>query len=348
MEDQLITIATETYSRAILLQSFLNSNGIISSLQNENLIQPNVGDGVNILICEKDVEKALRLITEHKPLKKGNINVGKILVPIDFSEVSLNAAKFAVKLANNYKAEVKILHVYHTPTIDMIPFSDIGSIQIDFDYSGQILHKEAKNRLLKTYQDLKTYCTQENLTNVRIGYSLKEGFSSFGIIEMAKHYKPSVIVMGTRSSGFESIELVGDVAAQVAEYTKIPILVIPEKADFKKLSDIKQIIYAAHLDGKDAFSIRKLLILLSSFNTSVKCLYASDAPDNAIIKAKMNQLKTYLNKVISNTSIDYDIIRSESASKTFQKYIHNQNIHLFAISMRKRSIWSRIFDPSLT
>jgi nucleotide-binding universal stress UspA family protein len=317
-------------------------------MQNVNLIQPNIADGVKLLIRESDIEKAVRLLTEHRPLQKGELAPGKILVPVDFSAISANAAKFAIKLANRFNAEVKILHVYHSPTIDMIPFSDVGSIQVDFDYSGQLLQKEAKSRLLNFYGEIKNFATEQKLDKVQIGYSLREGFTGFGIVEMVKRYRPSLIVMGTRGEGFESIELVGDVAAQVAEDTKVPILVIPEKADLSEPTNLNQIIYAAHLDGKDAFAVRKLLALVSGFNVTIKCIYACDEPDNAVVRANMNQLKDYLNKVVKHAPIEYELLHSNDAAKTFRKYIMDQNIDLFALTMRKRSIWARIFNPSLT
>jgi nucleotide-binding universal stress UspA family protein len=201
---------------------------------------------------------------------------------------------------------------------------------------------------LNFYQEIKNFAHEQKLNNVQVGYSLREGFSGFGIVEMAKRYKPSLIVMGTRSEGFESIELVGDVAAQVAEDTKVPILVIPEKADLSEPTNLNQIIYAAHLDGKDAFAVRKLLALVSGFNVSIKCIYACDDPDNAAVKANMNQLKNYLSKVVKNAPIEYELLHSKDAAKTFTKYITEQNIDLFALTMSKRSIWARIFNPSLT
>ncbi len=40
----------------------------------------------------------------------------KILVPTDFSENALHAAKYAAKLANAMEADLLLLHVY-TPTV---------------------------------------------------------------------------------------------------------------------------------------------------------------------------------------------------------------------------------------
>jgi hypothetical protein len=44
-----------------------------------------------------------------------------------------NAARYAVMLATKYNAQIKLLHVFNSPVVDMIPLTDVASIQIDFD-----------------------------------------------------------------------------------------------------------------------------------------------------------------------------------------------------------------------
>ncbi len=348
MEEKLIVIATETYSRALILQGFLQSKGIECTLQNVNMVQPNIAEGVKVLIRESDVEKAIRYLSANPPQSKTETVPTKILVPVDFSTSSTNAARFALRLAERFGSEVKILHVYHSPTIDMIPFSDVGSIQIDFEYNNPMVQHEAKKRLLKLYDELKKFITEQKLNNVRLGYSLREGFVSFGIIDVVRRYKPTLIIMGTRSSGFESIELVGDVAAQVAEETKIPLLVIPENAVLSEPSNVNNIIYAAHLDGKDAFALRKMFSLLRGFKFHVRCIYACENPNDALVKAKMKELETYINKVIKNAPIRFEVIPSKDAFNTFKESLLKENIDLFSLTMHKRSFWARLFNPSLT
>ncbi|HON19421.1 MAG TPA: universal stress protein [Salinivirgaceae bacterium] len=348
MKGNLITIATETYARALILQGFLQSKGIECILQNVNLVQPNVSDGVKVMIHEKDVEKAIRLLSTSQPLGKTEAAPAKILVPVDFTTGSINAAKFALKLAHRFSSEVKILHVFHSPTIDMIPFSDVGSIQIDFDYNNQVVQHEAKKQLLQMYEELKNFMKEQKLENARIGYSLREGFAAFGIVDVARRYKPTLIIMGTRSSGFESVELVGDVAAQVAEETKIPLLVLPENVSLSEPSNVNNILYALHLDGKDAFALRKLFSLLRGFKIKVRCIYASENPEDAIVKAKMKELQSYIHKTIKNTEITFEILHSKDAFQTFRRALVEENIDLFALTMRKRSFWVRLFNPSLT
>ncbi|MFO8021792.1 MAG: universal stress protein, partial [Perlabentimonas sp.] len=207
MDDKLIVIANETYTSALVLQSYLESNGIKCYLKNVNLVQPNVSDNVKVQISEDDAEKAIKLLSSYRlTKKKGEHQPRKILVPLDFSEHSKNAAYFALKLAKVYGAEVKLLHVFNSPIVDMIPFTDASSIQIDVDVSYQILQKNAKEQLLKFFYKIRKYADDNGMESLKIGYALREGFASYGIVDMCKRYKPGMIIMGTKSEGFRSAE----------------------------------------------------------------------------------------------------------------------------------------------
>ncbi len=348
MDSQLIVIANETYSSALVLQSFLESNGISCYLKNVNLVQPNVSDNVKVQISESDVDKAMRLLAEYRLSKKGESRPRKILVPLDFSEHSKNAAFFALQLAHVYEAELKLLHVFNSPIVDMIPFSDAASIQIDVDISYQILHKNAKEQLVKFYNEICLFAERNGMKEVKIGYSLREGFASYGIIDMCKRYKPGMLIMGTKSEGFRSSELVGSVAAEVVKETQIPLLVIPEHAILKDISEVKNILYATQLDETDFSALRKLIIIMSGFNVSIFCASVFDDPENPVVKGKLNSLKEYFKKVARKASIEFEIIKGKNPAEAFKGYISGKSISLVALTMHKRTILERLFNPSLT
>lgn len=348
MDDKLIEIANETYTSALVLQSYLESNGIKCYLKNINLVQPNVSDNVRVQISESDAEKAIRLLAAYRFYKKGETQPRKILVPIDFTEHSKNAAYFALKLAFVYGAELKLLHVFNSPVVDMIPFTDAASIQIDVDISYQILQKNAKEQLLKFFSKLRKYADENGMEKLKLGYSLREGFASYGIIDMCRRYKPGMIVMGTKSQGFRSTELVGSVAAEVVRDTKTPLLVIPEHASLKDLSEVKNVLYATRFDDADYTAIRKLVAIVSGFNVNLVCANVSDDPENPLIQAKMSSLKTYIKKVVKKVEVDFDIIKGKDTAEAFKGYISGKNIDLLALTMHKRGLLERIFNPSLT
>ena len=108
---RLITLAIHTYDRAVAVRMLLEAEGIPVTLQNVNLEQPEVSSGVRVRIPEHDLPLALRIV-ENPDIFSGAVanactptSHRTILVPTDFSEYSLNAARAAIRLAAARKAE---------------------------------------------------------------------------------------------------------------------------------------------------------------------------------------------------------------------------------------------------
>ena len=348
MDENLVTIATEKFASAQILQTYLESNGIECFLSNVNLVQPNISEGVKVQIKESDAEKAIKLLSEKNLEVNKNITLPrKILVPIDFSLPSQNAARYALLLASKYGSEVKLLHVFNSPMVDMIPFTDAASVQIDIDLNYNIIQKAAKESLLKFYTELKEFANKTNLGNINIGYSLTEGYAAYGIIEMSKRYNPGIIIMGTKGEGFRSTELVGSVATEVSNETHLPLLIIPEAAVLKGVDEVKNVLYATTFDETDLLAIRKLLSIVSPFNVNVHCLHVSDHPENALVKAKMSNLKNYFEIVNPKVNVECSIIKGKDVACEFIKYFHEKNINLLALTHLKRSMIYKLFNPSI-
>jgi nucleotide-binding universal stress UspA family protein len=349
MDDKMIVIANETYTSALVLQSYLESNGIKCYLKNANLVQPNVSDNVKVQINEVDADKAISILSAYKHTpRKGEQQPRKILVPIDFTEHSKNAAYFALQLAKLYEAELKLLHVFNSPIVDMIPFTDAASIQIDVDVSYQIMQRNAKDNLLKFFYEIRKFADDHDMSDIKIGYSLREGYATYGIVDMCKQYKPGMLVMGTKSEGFRSSELVGSVAAEVVHSTQIPLMVIPEHAKLRDLKEVKSVVYATSFDDADYSAIRKLMTIVSGFNVSVTCVNVSPNPDDQFLKAKMSNLKDYAKKVVKKSVIVFEVIKGKDTAEAFKSYISGRSIDLLALTMHKRNLLERIFNPSLT
>lgn len=351
MEEKLIEIAIESYSKAVILKTYLEANGVDCFLKNINILQGAVSEGVKVQIKESDAEKALKLLTQKHhsdEAKKLGLQLRKILVPIDFSIPSQNAARFAVMLAAKSNSEVKLLHVFNSPVVDMIPFTDVASIQIDFDMNYNLLHKTAKEKLAKFYADLVEFAKQIGAEKVPIGYTLREGYAAYGIIETSHKYKPGIIVMGTKGEGFRSTELVGSVANEVSEETRLPLLVIPEKAVLKGVDEVKNVLYATNFDESDYVSIRKLLRIVSPFNIKLFCIHVSDKPDSPAIKAQSSSLKDYFKLINPAMTVECSVIESKDMVKAFTDVIKEKNINLVAITSIKRSLIFKLFNPSLS
>lgn len=350
MEEKLIVIATESYSKALVLKSYLEANGVECFLHDMNILEGAIAKGVKVEIRESDAERALKLLSalhQTEDAKRLDRLLRKILVPVDFSEPSQNAARYAVMLAAKYGAQVKLLHVFNSPVVDMIPFTDVASIQIDFDMSYHLLYNSAKEKLLKFHSDLVQFASHMGYNNVQIGYTLREGNASYGIIEASKRYKPGIIVMGTKGEGFKSTELVGSVATEVSDETHIPLLVIPEKAVLKGVDDVKRVLYITNFDSSDNLSIRKLLRIISPFQVELHCLHITDKPESPGIKALMASTSDYISSVAPSLGFTCSIISGREHEKSLNDYVKNNQISLVALTSLKRSLLFKLFNPSL-
>jgi len=351
MEEKLIDIAIEGYSKALVLKTYLESNGVECFLKNVNILQGAVSEGVKVQIRESDAEKALKLLTQKHhsdEAKKLGLQLRKILVPVDFSLPSQNAARFAVLLAAKSGSEIKLLHVFNSPVVDMIPFTDVASIQIDFDMNYNLLHKTAKEKLAKFHADLVEFAKEVGAEKVPIGYTLREGYAAYGIVETSQKYKPGIIVMGTKGEGFRSTELVGSVANEVSEETHIPLLVIPEKAVLKGVDEVKNVLYATNFDESDYVSIRKLLRIVSPFNIKLYCVHVSDKPESSAMKAQRSSLKDYFKVINPSMQVECSVVEGKDMAKAFMDVIKEKGINLVALTTIKRSLIFKLFNPSLS
>ncbi len=351
MDDKLIDIAIESYSKAVVLKSYLEANGVDCFLKNVNVLQGAVSEGVKVQIRETDANKALQLLTykhHSDEAKKVSLQLRKILVPIDFSVPSQNAARFAVMLAAKSGSEIKLLHVFNSPVVDMIPFTDVASIQIDFDMNYNLLRQSAKEKLTKFYNDLMAFAAEMGIDNVPIGYTLREGYAAYGIVEVSQKYKPGIIVMGTKGEGYSSTELVGRVASEVSADTKLPLLVIPEKAVLRGVDEVKNVLYVTNFDESDYVSIRKLLRVVAPFSIKLHCVHVSDKPDSPVIKAQSESLKDYFRIISPAMDVDFSVISSHDMVGAFQKIIKDRGINLVALTTLKRSLIFKLFNPSLS
>lgn len=160
----------------------------------------------------------------------------KLIVPVDFSEVSSNALDFAIEFNTIIKGEIILLHVLELPSYS---FSVMG--EMDLDQPDRFLNAKfmegAHNRLTEWSKRV-TDAGQEAKTRMKYGNPY-EGISKEIVDE-----KANWIVMGsTGASGFEEIFL-GSNAERVIRHAECPVITIKGPT---KISEMKNIVFASDL-----------------------------------------------------------------------------------------------------
>lgn len=353
MEERLVTLATDHYTAAEVLKARLEAAGIKCFLSNVHLIQGAASEGVKIQIQANDVEKAMRLMSEWQVEreyadKKNPREIRRILVAVDFSDYSRNACMYALNLAHKIRAEVKILHVYYAPIVDLVPITDAYSIQVDMDINLREMETNARKGLMTFVQDIRKMASENKMGDVKIGYALREGITEDEIARMARDYKPGIIVLGTKGKGEKQSDIVGSVVYRVLDRTKIPVLAIPEHSRYDARKEVKNIAYATEFDDSDYIAIRRLLTILSEFKVSVHCIHLSKNAKKSWDQMRMDQLKDYFKKINKDIKVECHLLEGEDNLKEVASFVEKHQIDLFSLTNRKRGLLARLFEPGLT
>jgi nucleotide-binding universal stress UspA family protein len=136
----------------------------------------------------------------------------KILIAIDGSDASMDAADYAISISKGYNAELCALHV----------------IRADVDLFGPHETSEFMTRMRNEGEKyLNKVKFKANEKNIQIKTEIISFINIAGaIVDYAEENNIDLIVIGTRGrSGFKKL-LLGSVASHVVTYAHCPVLVI--------------------------------------------------------------------------------------------------------------------------
>jgi nucleotide-binding universal stress UspA family protein len=352
MSERIVTIAVHNYARAEILKEKLLSEGIECYLRNVNVVYSTVPGGVEVRVKQGDMEKALRIIEKvseeyrHEDGKGSEARkVQRILVPVDFSEYSKNACRYAVGLAEKLNAEIKLLHVYYNPIVNSMPMTDTYYYQVNLDEILRDIELRAKEQMDKFYNEIKQYVEEKGFENLTIDYALVRGITHEEIIYKSEDYNPDVIILGTRGKGEQPGDIIGGVAYKIIEKTRVPVLAIPEKSEFQGIGNIN-ILYVTDFDESDYTSIRKLMNIMQPFSIRVYCVHLSASDTNEYDKAKMDSFKEYIQSEYEHQTFECDLISNKNFLDAIQEYIGEKHIDIISLVTHKRNILEKLFNPS--
>lgn len=149
-----------------------------------------------------------------------------ILAPIDFSPVSINAANYAAALARQLEANLTLFHTVQIPVMYGEVPMPLGNYEHVMD-EAHLQMRSLVQRLNREFED-----------EIYIHYELKAGSPVYEIAEWSEKERPLMIVMGTRGLGSIERFLLGSVTLSLTQESPVPVLVVPENCNFKKITKI--------------------------------------------------------------------------------------------------------------
>ncbi len=144
----------------------------------------------------------------------------RILVPVDGSGPSKNAAYYGISLAEKYNAKLIVLNVDNLHSLKKTFSSFITAPT----YGTEDM--ERKKEEMQKFLDEILKLAEENSVEVKIQIIEESGSVIRAILEYAENEKTDLIIVGTRGHSKVKKLLLGSVAEGVVTYAHCPVLVV--------------------------------------------------------------------------------------------------------------------------
>lgn len=186
----------------------------------------------------------------------------KILVPVDFSQPSIEAFKFAVQISRKSKGSITVLHAIDLPvmvygaSLDMPVYTyDLGLLN-DMKANATSRYRKMVRQFGGGIEKIKIIVDQGPVFPV--------------IREYIRNKRFDLVVMGTQgASGFREF-FIGSNTEKVVRFSKVPVLAIRKSVP---LASIKNIVYPTSLEAGQTEFIKQLKSLQKFFNAKLQLLY---------------------------------------------------------------------------
>ncbi|HEY9487226.1 MAG TPA: universal stress protein [Chryseosolibacter sp.] len=159
----------------------------------------------------------------------------RILVPMDFSQPSLAAFRFAVALAARARAELVVVHVIELPFLPETTFG-VQPYAVDPE-----LINDLERRSIEAFEQVKAKFADG--TPVAF-HAIHDNVVS-GIKHFVKQNQIDLIVMSTQgASGLDEF-FIGSTAEKIARFSSVPVIAVPKETD---LATIRNIVFPNKLE----------------------------------------------------------------------------------------------------
>jgi nucleotide-binding universal stress UspA family protein len=140
------------------------------------------------------------------------VTLERILVPVDFSDCSLDALAYAAVVAQQAKASVMLLHVLEPV-----------SYGLDFDLGHFRSREDVRESWTKRLEELASSYRRPQMP---VEFRLRGGFPADSILDSAQTLSCDLIVMGTHGRRGISHTISGSVAEAVLRKARCPVIAV--------------------------------------------------------------------------------------------------------------------------
>ncbi|MEP3836910.1 MAG: universal stress protein [Algibacter sp.] len=255
----------------------------------------------------------------------------KILIPTDFSQLSKIAIQYAIGLSKDFELELVLLHIINTYNPTM---ARIGSKKL-----GEVIKTSSEQDMNELLKEIK----KENGDHVKITTNIIYGSSIEKEVEaFALKNNIDIICIGTKgATGLKKI-IFGSNAAGIIASSSIPVITVPEYAQYKGIINI---VYSSDLENLEE-ELKLIIPFAKLFNSWIKILHIINEHENFNVDLQNQEHR--LRTLFSYEKIKTKEIKNDSVINGINEYVSGIDADMVAMFTRRTALFEKIFNKSIT
>ena len=257
-----------------------------------------------------------------------------LVVPTDFSSVSVNALNYAVDMAQAINAGIVLLHVYNVP----VAFTD-GPVSPVTVVSVEEVKRTAEERLQEIKKNLVTVTSGqiEIFTEARLGDIIDE------LGQLCKSVEPLAIVMGSHGATGVERMIMGSTTLTAIRHLKCPVIVIPPGTTYH---GIKRIGLACDFDNiVQSTPVEYIKNIVREFGADLYVLNVKDKNEESDVTESTMET-AYLDAVLEEIRPTYVQLTGKDVVDGINGFAEHNNLDLVMVIPKKHRFIESLFHKS--
>jgi len=257
-----------------------------------------------------------------------------LVVPTDFSSVSVNALNYAVDMARAINAGIVLLHVYNVPVpYTDTPISEVAAISPEeMKRTAEERLEEVKNNLIRvTSGQLTVY------TEARLGEAMDE------LEAVCKSVEPFAVIMGSHgTTGLERL-IMGSTTLTVIRHLKYPVIVVPPGTSYHTITKI-----GLACDFKDVVETPVVYIknIVKEFSAELYVLNVNYEEDDKEYKEETTVDSAYLETMLEEVKPLFIFLNKKDVVEGINEFAEKNGLDLVMIIPKKHRLIDSLFHKS--
>lgn len=242
-----------------------------------------------------------------------------VIVPVDFSDISLHAARYATQLlTGHYGANMILHHVYDKTAFAAEANQKLEELKAELSSIGIV----------------KTTCLAEESSDFITELS-----------KLARHQQADLIIMGITGRSPIGQTFIGSNTLKMVDQKICPVLIVPADAKYK---DVKNVLLTSDYKNVQASTpsvpIKKIL---KTFRPNLHIMNV-DSEHYVAITEEYQAERNKLKEMFSEFNPEFYFLGLHNVDEAINQFAGDKNIDLLIVIHKEQTLFSKLFVKSHT